>query len=1114
VSGTQPIPNDIGIWVGTNNNIIGGTTPGAGNVIAFNNGPAIRLNPRPFIYGQGNAIEENSIYGNNHSNGHTGQPIDNLGQDEDSLTTLPELNWPGGPFTGTDNAYFSPGLMLTQNNSTLTLTYSGTLNGLPNMRYLVTLAANSSDGTYWGSDYTYLTTGSTGSVAFTINFQAPWPSSYAPGTPSATESVAHSLGNYEQNYPVLTSASTSASSTTVTGTLNGQANTTFRIEFFSNTAPDPSSYGQGQTYLGFTNVTTDASGNATFTAGGLAALPSGQDYLCATATDPNGNTSQFSQALDLLLTTPTVAQSGGSTTVGFTLRNVPTLSYTVNWGDGTSPQTIPAGQSNVSHPYTAAGIYLVQATAQNQGAAPPATATVIVSTAAGDQIGATGGTTAGQVLVSETSTSQSQTQSPTNMLVVSGSSGSDTYTVNFGSTLTTPIYLFGGGTNSGDTLIANGDNSSTNVINKTPGQITWGNPVTETLYRSGIPNTTINANGTSQNYVNDPGSNTVINGGPGTNTITITATTGNGVVINGGPHANNYIITMGNLLGPVTINSTTGTCTVTVNGPPGSNTLTLTSTQLTGAGQTINLNLGTTATSLTVDGSADNDQLVVQGTPPAPVTARHVAPTVGAIAAPSAPVSVTTTVNTSALFTELDGSNVTAVWTWGDSTSTNGAVAQTGNTGTVNGSHAYPTDGVYTVTLTLTNSSRQTGQSVFQYVVVYNPSAGFVTGGGWITSRAGAYTANPTLTGQANFGLNARYQSGSTAPAGNTEFQFPVANLNFHATSYDWLVITTNQAQYQGSGTINGVGNYGFLMTALDSGGSSTPDKLRLRIWDKNNNNAVIYDTQPGAPTTAAPTTVLGGGRIQVHTNAQLVAGGGNLSGGSPDPVTSQELQPIVQRAIDLWRAAGIDTARLSALSHVGVGIAEFPGPWLGMAFPGAIWIDSDAAGYGWYIDSTGVDESAFPAAPGSPAYGKVDLLTVVAHELGHELGFDDTAGGGLMGVFLPTGARRLPVPNQSVPSPSVEAATPAEIRGEPPLAAALFLTGPNDATAEPLPVTDADKTTAPVPLLLQSLATPAASPANDYDRSVAVLDALLAQLGPDPLTAAIPDPLTAATVL
>jgi hypothetical protein len=126
-------------------------------------------------------------------------------------------------------------------------------------------------------------------------------------------------------------------------------------------------------------------------------------------------------------------------------------------------------------------------------------------------------------------------------------------------------------------------------------------------------------------------------------------------------------------------------------------------------------------------------------------------------------------------------------------------------------------------------------------------------------------------------------------------------------------------------------------------------------------------------------------------------------------PLTPEELQPVVREAIAIWAAAGIDAGQVSALNHVAVGIADFHGPWLGMAFPGAIWIDQDAAGYGWYIDATPGGGSAFPAVPGSPAYGKVDLLTVVEHELGHELGLDDTPTGGLMAVFLPTGTRRLP---------------------------------------------------------------------------------------------------------
>jgi hypothetical protein len=480
----------------------------------------------------------------------------------------------------------------------------------------------------------------------------------------------------------------------------------------------------------------------------------------------------------------------------------------------------------------------------------------------------------------------------------------------------------------------------------------------------------------------------------------------------------------------------------------------------------------------------------------ASVQVNNVAPTVGAITAPLAPVQLGTAISTSASFTDpgvLD--THTAVWSWGDNTTSVGTVTEANGSGSVAGSHTYAADGVYKVTLTVTDKDGGVGTAVLQYVVIYNPSAGFVTGGGWITSPAGAYLANPSLTGRANFGFNAKYQSGSTVPTGNTEFQFQPANLNFHATSYDWLVITTNQAQYQGSGTINGAGNYGFLVTVQDNGGS-TSDLFRLKIWDKNNNNAVVYDTQPGAATTAAPTTALGGGRIQVHTNAQLVAGGENAGGENVAPLTPEELQPVVREAIAMWAAAGIDAAQVSALNHVAVGIADFRGPWLGMAFPGAIWIDQDAAGYGWYSGATAGGSSALPAAPGSPAYGKVDLLTVVEHELGHELGFNDTPTGGLMAVFLPTGTRRLPAIlgspdgsvdvrptcNASVPNPSgltltaLAASAAGSLDSQSPGGGDLVFGGGPAGLATPVAVSPSPALSAPdvATLPLAGIATPA----------------------------------------
>ncbi len=241
----------------------------------------------------------------------------------------------------------------------------------------------------------------------------------------------------------------------------------------------------------------------------------------------------------------------------------------------------------------------------------------------------------------------------------------------------------------------------------------------------------------------------------------------------------------------------------------------------------------------------------------------NVAPTLGPISAPLAPVVVNTAIGASASFTD-PGSNDThsATWEWGDGSTSAGAV----NAGTASGSHTYTAAGVYTVKLTVTDDDGGADTEQFQYVVVYDPAAGFVTGGGWINSPAGAYTADPSLSGKANFGFVSKYHKGATVPTGQTQFQFHAAGLNFHSASYEWLVIAGAKAQYKGSGTINGGGDYGFMLTATDGqqNGGGGADKFRIKIWDKAT-GAVVYDNQLGAADDADPATVLGGGSIVIH---------------------------------------------------------------------------------------------------------------------------------------------------------------------------------------------------------------------------------------------------------
>src|SRR5262249_47362164 len=109
-------------------------------------------------------------------------------------------------------------------------------------------------------------------------------------------------------------------------------------------------------------------------------------------------------------------------------------------------------------------------------------------------------------------------------------------------------------------------------------------------------------------------------------------------------------------------------------------------------------------------------------------------------------------------------------------------------------------------------------------------------------------------------------------------------------------------------------------------------------------------------------------------------------------------------------------------LEQVPFVIAHLPRPMIGETVSNDIVIDPTAAGFGWFVDSTPFDSAEFSASaahgqlqatPSSPAYGRMDLLTVIMHEFGHVLGYDDIASGpranDLMGTWLQPGVRRLP---------------------------------------------------------------------------------------------------------
>nr|WP_232058424.1 MBG domain-containing protein [Nibribacter ruber] len=198
--------------------------------------------------------------------------------------------------------------------------------------------------------------------------------------------------------------------------------------------------------------------------------------------------------------------------------------------------------------------------------------------------------------------------------------------------------------------------------------------------------------------------------------------------------------------------------------------------------------------------------------------------------------------------------------------------------------------GVYTVTMLFEDGLGGKYTSAPVYAVFFDPSAGFVTGGGWVNSPIGQNFPYMQVEGKANFGFVSKYEKGAKVPTGNTEFQFQAAGMNFKSSVYEWLTVAGTRAQYKGSGTINGTGNYGFMLTAVDGdlGTTKSPDLFRIKIWDKVS-NVVVYDNQLGAsddPSALSGSngTTIGGGSIVIHDVVK-----GNVK---PSSVVAQVDQP------------------------------------------------------------------------------------------------------------------------------------------------------------------------------------------------------------------------------
>jgi hypothetical protein len=245
VTGTAALANSVGINVNATNCTIGGATSAAGNLVSGNATDGIVLSFQQAPSG----VVQNNLIGTNASGGSGigGQTTAGV----HILTFAPSNTIGGGIGLGNRIAF--------NGGTGVLIDGSGPTGGVGNL-----ISANSITGN--------------GCLGIKLG------SSPAPCVPTPNDPLDADTGpNGLQNYPTITSASMAGGFVSVSGTLNSVPSNTFYIEFFSNAVCDASGNGQGNNFIGFTNVTTDSAGNASF-----GPLPlsnsSGQSVITSTAT--------------------------------------------------------------------------------------------------------------------------------------------------------------------------------------------------------------------------------------------------------------------------------------------------------------------------------------------------------------------------------------------------------------------------------------------------------------------------------------------------------------------------------------------------------------------------------------------------------------------------------------------------------------------------------------------------------------------------------------------------------------------------------------------------------------------------------------------------------------
>lgn len=300
-------------------------------------------------------------------------------------------------------------------------------------------------------------------------------------------------------------------------------------------------------------------------------------------------------------------------------------------------------------------------------------------------------------------------------------------------------------------------------------------------------------------------------------------------------------------------------------------------------------------------------------------------------------------------------------------------------------------------------------------VNVYKPAPDFITGGGYLINEAsaGAYAGDPGL--RTNFGLNVKFNRRLTNVQGHVNV---IVRQDEHAyqiktNATDSLVVDpiNSTATFTSKANLTDVtdpfnpqpvaGNLMLVVDLSDGGEPGSSDSIGMTLWGTTGGLAgrLLFSSRWDGVQTIGQ--YLDGGNLAVHAAADALHAPGCLAAIPTDLQlpTPERLQPVAEQAIAAWSGLGLDQELVSSLAQVEVRIADLPGSTLGLSFASTVWIDRDAAGYGWRVD------------PSTTAVREMDLLSAVTHEFGHFLGLDHDAPYGAMAATLDPGARTVATP-------------------------------------------------------------------------------------------------------